>query len=160
MHDQVGRIFENIASPRYFRAWLCVIGLLALLGCGHGGRIPVEGTVTLDGQPLKNGTIQFRPLAGTNGPTAGAQVVDGKFAVPAQGAPFVGKFRVEITAVHLTGQKVQNPMGNGMVDELKQFLPARYNSESQLQAEVAVAGPNHFEFMLTSAPETTAPKTP
>lgn len=160
MHNQIRKVFEIIAPTHSLRGWLCAIGLLVLLGCGHGERVPAEGTVTLDGQPLESGCIQFRPLAGTKGPTAGADVIDGKFIVPTRGASFAGMFRVEITSARLTGRKVPSPMGSGMIDEREQFLPARYNSESQLQAEVTAAGPNHFVFALTSAPETTAPKPP
>lgn len=150
MCDQVAETFTITASPHCLWRWPVAIGLLAMLGCGHGGRVPLEGTVSLDGRPLKDGTIQFRPLAGTNGPTAGAQIVDGKFVIPVQGSPFVGKFSIEITATRLTGRKVPNPIGSGMVDECKQFLPSRYNSESQLQAEVTANGPNHFDFAITS----------
>ena len=134
----------------WLTALLCAVGVPTLWGCGHDGRVPLQGTVTLDGQTLNQGTIQFRPLAGTNGPTAGAQVVAGKFLVPAQGAPFAGKFRVEITSSKLTGRKIPNPMGNGTVDECKQYLPARYNTASELQAEVAASGDNNFDFQLES----------
>jgi hypothetical protein len=158
MHDQVGTIFEITASSRSFWRWFCAIGLLALLGCGHGGRVSVEGTVTLDGRPLKTGTVQFRPLAGTNGPTAGANVVDGKFVVPPQGGPFLGKFRVEITAVGKTGRKVSNLTGTGLTDECVQILPSRYNTASELQADVTANGPNHFDFTLTSDKGSLIPK--
>ena len=162
MCDQARKILDITASPQCLLGWICAIGVLPLLGCGHGGRMSVEGTVTLDDRPLKNGAIQFRPLAGTNGPTAGAEIVDGKFVVPARGGPFAGKFRVEITAVRRSGRKVPNLMGTGMVDEHSQFLPARYNSESQLKAEVTANGPNHFDFGLISengpiAPEKSTP---
>jgi hypothetical protein len=127
-----------------------VIGLSSLLGCGHGGRVSVEGTVTLDGRPLGKGQIQFSPLPGSTGPTAGADVVDGKFAIAPADGPFAGKFRVQISQVGLTGRKVLDPRSNSMVAEYAQILPARYNTESRLEAEVTSGGPNRLEFALTS----------
>ena len=137
-------------SLRRLCGLLCAVVFLSVLGCGHSGRVSVEGTVTLDGQPLENGQIQFSPLPGTAGPTAGADIVDGKFAIPPSGGPFAGNFRVQITKAGLTGKKVFDPRSNSMMDEYAQILPARYNEQSELEAEVAASGPNSFEFTLTS----------
>jgi hypothetical protein len=134
------------------RLLLCAILLTALLGCGHGGRMSVEGTVTLDGQPLQKGSIQFNPLPGSTGPTAGGDIVNGKFAILPSGGPLAGHFQVQIKAVGLTGRKVLDPRSNTMVDEYAQCLPARYNSDSELKAEVVANGPNHFDFAITSEP--------
>jgi hypothetical protein len=41
-------------------AMLCAFGLTSLAGCGIR-RIPVSGTVTLDGQPFTGGFMEFRP---------------------------------------------------------------------------------------------------
>lgn len=58
------------------------LGTLALLvplavGCGKG-KGTVSGTVTLDGQPLPAGTINFLP---SKGPGAGGSIEDGKYSV-------------------------------------------------------------------------------
>jgi hypothetical protein len=50
------------------RAWLswAILGAFALTcvaGCGGVKRIPVSGTVTLDGQPLDGGYLEFTPNA-------------------------------------------------------------------------------------------------
>jgi hypothetical protein len=137
----------NIMNTRFL---LCVVLLSILPGCSHGGRMSLEGTVTLDGQPLEKGSILFRPLSDTKGPTAGADVVGGKFAILSSGGPFAGTFRVDITAAGPTGRKVPNLRGDGMMDEYTQYLPARYNSQSELTATVTEKGPNRFEFALMS----------
>jgi hypothetical protein len=133
---------------------VCAIAVWVLSGCGHGGRMPLEGTVTLDGRPLKEGAIQFNPLPGTPGPTVGGEIVDGKFTILSSGGPFVGKFSVQITSAGLTGRKVLDPFSNKMIDEYAQCLPPRYNSQSQLQAEVTAAGPNRFDFAIASEKNT------
>jgi hypothetical protein len=129
---------------------LCVSVLPALLGCGHGGRMSVEGTVTLDGRPLEKGSVQFCPLPGSTGPTAGGDIVNGKFVILPSGGPFAGKFMVQINSAGLTGRKIRDPRSNAIVDEYAQCLPAKYNSKSELQAEVTAHGPNHFDFALAS----------
>ena len=125
------------------------IGLLLLTGCGQdSNRKSLEGDVTLDGQPLMKGSITLVPMQGTGGPTAGGTIDNGKFSITSKGT-FVGKFRVEITANRKTGQKKQGPFGN-MVDDYEQYIPDRYNQQSELEAEVTEAGSNHFEFPLSS----------
>lgn len=133
-------------------AWaaVCGLGLLLLAGCGGSSdRQALEGTVTFDGVPLAEGSIVFSPLPGTRGPTAGGQVNDGKFSVSPKGGTFVGTFRVEITATRKTGRKVMDPMLGKEVDDITQYIPMRYNRQSELTAEVT-EGSNQFEFALTS----------
>jgi hypothetical protein len=44
-------------------AILCSFGSIALAGCGGTKRVPVAGTVTLDGNPLEDVVITFAPDA-------------------------------------------------------------------------------------------------
>ena len=37
-----------------------------------------------------------------------------------------------------------------VVDVMEQYLPARYNRQSELTVEVTKEGPNRFEFTLNS----------
>jgi hypothetical protein len=62
--------------PRMGAPVLSAIVLWFVSGCGSTA--PVEGSVTLDGQPLGNATVVFRPTGG--GPEAGGLTdADGKF---------------------------------------------------------------------------------
>ena len=61
--------------------WLggCAVVAAATLGCGKGDGVafaPVEGRVTLDGQPLEAGEIRFQPDAsqGNKGPLSAAML--------------------------------------------------------------------------------------
>jgi hypothetical protein len=124
---------------------------LFLLGCDAGnGRIGLEGTVTLDGTPLDEGNIAFRPLPGTKGPTAGGSIKNGKYSVRSDEGLFPGSYRVDITASRKTGKKTKDLLMNMMIDELEQFLPAKYNTKSELTAEVTDRGTNHINFDLHS----------
>ena len=105
--------------------------------------------MALDGQSLPDGDIAFRPVSGTKGPSAGGRIIEGKFSVSPQQGLFVGTFRVEITASRKTGRQEKTLTGQ-MVDQYEQYLPKRYNRQSELTVEVTEDGPNHFEFALTS----------
>lgn len=135
-------------ANRYYASLLAGC-LLLLVGCGGDRRQPLEGTVTLDGKPLDEGAISFVPLPGATGPTAGANIAAGRFSIAADQGTFPGTFRVEITAKRKTGRQVLSDTAGGMVDQYEQFLPARYNRESQLTANVK-EGANRVEFRLTS----------
>jgi hypothetical protein len=131
--------------------WRCVGFVLLLIGCGQqGDRQRLEGTVTLDGAPLAEGQITFLPQSGTKGPTAGGQIAEGYFSIPHEGGTFTGAFLVKITATRKTGKQVMNYALNEMIDEIEQFLPLRYNRQSELTREVTASGPNQFEFALKS----------
>jgi len=145
-------------KKRYF--FLLAIGVcIALGGCNrHGGRQGLGGTVTFDGQPMSAGAIVFYPEPGTRGPTAGGKIVDGEFTVDAEKGTMEGTFRVTITATRKTGKKVFDPTAemldpgstDGMMDEIVQYIPARYNKQSELTADVVDGGENRFEFALSS----------
>jgi hypothetical protein len=127
------------------------IGLLMLSGCSRtAGRQALEGTVTLDGAPLTEGSILFRPQGDTKSPTCGGKISQGRFSIAPKGGAACGTFRVEITAVHSTGRKVTRPQDGKLIDESEQFIPARYNRQSELTATVGDNGSNRFPFVLKS----------
>lgn len=129
--------------------------LLAVCGCGLGDRDPyarhaVKGTVTLDGEPLRTGTIVFHPAE--KGPVvAGTVLQEGEFAISAeQGLP-VGKYKVSITCVTESGplpededERMEHP------PDVFSLVPKRYNSETVLTAEVLDQEINAFDFELQS----------
>jgi hypothetical protein len=137
-------------------------GILAvlMLGCGSGDPlgVGVSGIVTYKGQPIKEGLISFIPLEGTNGPKAGANIDDGKFAIPRRGALVPGKYRVEIRAFEDGGKETakstqqsqmfgrpleQITTDPGAAEQLQKLrmeknniIPARYNDNSELTKEL------------------------
>jgi len=125
--------------------------LLAKTGCDTGnGRLGIEGTVTLDNNPLHDGAVSFLPMNGTSSPTAGGEISNGIFSVKPDKGVMAGSYRVEIIATRKTGKQVMDPLMGTMVDEVIQYVPKKYNHESELTREVTSDGPNEFEFQLTS----------
>jgi hypothetical protein len=103
----------------------------------------VQGTVSVNGQPLSEGAVRFIPVDG-NTPTTGGTIRDGKFRV----AVPVSKQRVEISANVIDREKTPpNPTNDQIV--MKKLVPERYNSQSKLVIDV-VKGLNEPVYKLTN----------
>ena len=135
-------------SPLPFNPMTGLLLFAVILGCGGSdGRLAVEGSVQVDGAPLDQGEIVFLPSGSTKGPLAAGEIVDGNFRIPANKGLVAGSYRVEITADRKTGKKIQaDERSSDMVDQLEQYLPAKYNDSSELTAEIQSGGePLSFE---------------
>jgi hypothetical protein len=138
--------------------------LLALWGCGGGDKLPrqaISGKVTLDGQPLDSALITFTPAgAGDAASTSGAtQVSGGAFSIPRDEGLIPGNYRVSISVTREVAvkpsRKTETDSVTGEVipprtSALMETLPVRYNSQSELKADVTQGGPNDLTFALTS----------
>jgi hypothetical protein len=101
----------------------------------------VRGKVTLDDKPLAEGEVYFL----TPGlPPEILPIQDGAFA----GKLKLGQRRVEIYA-YRPGEV--SPTATIAPEPSKEnYIPARFNANSTLQAEVRESGPNEFEFRVQS----------
>ena len=132
---------------RYGPALVAALAL-ALTGCS---RPAVTGTVTFDGQPVDGGAISFiaEGVAPNQAARAGAPIVGGKYAVPAGKGLTPGTYRVEIIWNKKTGAKVPVVGDEGTTtDATTQVIPARYNSQSTLKAEIK-GGSTTLDYPLT-----------
>jgi hypothetical protein len=125
-----------------------IVGLMAAaLGCTGGNmprRFDVTGTVTLNGQPLPEGSVRFQPT-GTGGRPEGASIRDGRFSLQA----VEGSYHVVISVPRpVEPKRVLKDMGPSFVEA----LPARYNTATTLTADVKPEGPNDFLFELHAGP--------
>ena len=123
---------------------ILVVGVMALgAGCGPTPtpKGSVSCTVTLDGKPLDQGEVSFV----TPGlPPELVAVHDGTF----QGKVTVGSHRVEIRAYRPGKPYFMGP--TKMDPSPENYLPARFNSESTLTADVTAAGPNEYKWEVQS----------
>jgi hypothetical protein len=130
----------------------CGVWCLVLAGCGRRDytgerRYAISGKVLVDGQPIGMGVISFLPQ-GEAGRVAGGPIADGVYDIPEAKGPNAGLHRVEIHWNKLTGRKIPNPMDpSEMIDEMAVGLPEKYNTKSELTAQVS-AGQTKFDFDL------------
>ncbi|MEX2358132.1 MAG: hypothetical protein WEE51_07355, partial [Pirellulaceae bacterium] len=121
-------------------------------GCGgkESGpdRHPVSGTVQHNEAPLETGTIFFVPNQGGGGGSS-FPIENGKFGSTEENGLSVGTYRIEITSAQKTGNSIPGAGPNGMVEEVIQVIPAKYNSATTLDATVGEDDANQFEFTLT-----------
>ncbi len=126
-----------------------VLASLTLAGCGGGETGPkmhtVNGTVTFDGNPVEKGRIQFRSIDG--GKAYSSEIVEGKYSLQAE----AGEVKVEIVA----SRNIPGKFDNSNPDEEPQpvgemYIPAKYNTKSELTATIKEDGENSIPFDLKS----------
>jgi hypothetical protein len=91
--------------------------LVVTSSCGSTER-SVQGTVTVDGQPLETGTIYFRPAEGGGEKGGGGAVNGGQFQLAERLSP--GSYSVQVDGFKKTGRTVNDPQ-RGKVEESVQL---------------------------------------
>lgn len=139
---------------------LAMVLLAGVLGCSTGPSMgTVNGTVTLDGKPLADGTINFIPTAeaaapggaapaAEASPVVGTTIHDGKFTVEVP----LGKMRVEIHANKVVGQhRAYDTADSPLVPIVVEVIPTQYNANSTLTIDVQ-RGSQDVPYDLKSKP--------
>jgi hypothetical protein len=125
---------------------LAVLPLLLAPACSDSSTATLDGTVTLDGEPLAEGSVRFVPTDPSKGGTAGAAIKDGKFSAQVP----VGELRVEISAPKVVGKrKAYDTPDSPTVDVVEERIPDRYNTRSELKVTIK-KGSQKEKFDLTS----------
>jgi hypothetical protein len=136
-------------------AGACLLALVCL-GCGPGGPeiATVEGTVTLDGEPLPNASVVFVPEDGRPaGATTDAQGhYELTFTEGRQGA-IVGKNKVRIS----TARDPSETPGGDPIPAVPETIPMKYNAQTELEFTVEPGQRNVADFDLTSEGDLAAP---
>lgn len=134
---------------------VCVLLLLVLSGCAPSGipegpaPVPVDGTVTLDGQPLAGASVMFGQAA------FGETDANGHYQLSASGGKKgcpPGDYQVVVEKwVMPDGSPYKSGEMSPMDAGAKQEIPAKYTSmeSTELKASVPAAG-GTFNFDLTS----------
>ena len=112
---------------------LVVCLLMVLAGCNHGPATgTVNGEVTLDGQPLTKGHVEFSPIDG-QGQTGGALIADGKFSAEIP----VAKMKVSLHSPKVVGKrKAYDTPESPWEEEVAEALPDRYHLNSDITLDV------------------------
>jgi hypothetical protein len=124
-----------------------LVGLLVVAGgsgCGGWGMptTHLEGRITLDGQPVKEGNVSFIPLQANHGRGTTAIISEGRYS--ARDVP-LGKVRVHFNATKATGRTVI--VSDTSMPEIIDVIPEKYRVGMEI--EVA-AGQVQRDFELDS----------
>ena len=130
--------------------FLLAVAVLALVGLGcssDSDRSNVKGAVSYNGEPVDDGGIGFLPEDGSAAQfRATGEIVDGHYDLDSKRGPVPGKYRVEIYWNKKTGRTITGKSG-ATRDERQQALPAKFNTSTQLKAEIK-PGTNTLDFDL------------
>jgi hypothetical protein len=143
-------------APRRTYTLLALALGLVPIGCSSSKdslpREAVSGDVTLDGQPLPKAAIQFTPTGEMKATSAVAEVDGGKFSISRAEGLVPGTYRVSIS--HAEVIEVKPKKGEGALSKTtrlgKELIPAMYNTQSKLTAEIRPGGAKDLKFELQS----------
>ena len=112
---------------------LLLVVPLGMLGCSDGpSKGTVNGTVTLDGQPLKEGVVNFEAVDGKSG-SSSATIKDGAFTASVPAA----EMKVMFSAPKVIGKKkMYDTPDSPTVDESVELIPAKYNVNTTFKLTV------------------------
>lgn len=136
--------------PQRLKNSLCLSAVVAvslLGGCGESGPekpklYPVSGTVTLDGQPLADGSIVLDPEDGKSIASQGG-IKDGAFKFESPEGPKI----VRISASKETGEKDEY----GSLISVSLVAP-EFNSQSGIKVNIAAGENKDLKFEVKSPP--------
>ena len=141
-----------IGNSVWMRVCAFIICCATLSGCSSedGPQLyTTTGHVTWQGVPLETGRIVF-VQKGSDSRSFSSTIENGDFKIETQGGPM----RVEIRASRPVAGKTNDdnppPPGQAATEEVagEMFIPAKYNSQSELEVKVPVEGDSPV-FQLT-----------
>lgn len=145
MLEQVS--LERLAVIAMASGFLVMVGGCLSAERAMPARVPVEGVVTLDGTPLRQGRIEFKTVS--SGLIDGLAIEAGKYA----GTVGVGDRRVEFSVLRQTAYRGSAMPGVAMPASVpEETLPQHLNQHSRYSVTVSQEGPNEFDFELSSKP--------
>ena len=146
----------QLTNPLQSWRWLAVAaaacGLMILSGSGCSKPVAhVAGSVTVNGEPLPEGTILFVPDVGTEAVSGSSRIKDGQYEIGADKELTAGSYKVEVRALRGTGRilKTEEQLDGDAAEyeEVEQYIPPQYNTSTTLRAELS-AGENKKDFQL------------
>jgi hypothetical protein len=138
-------------SPVRLSRWLAGVGFVAcavvLAGCGSAGpkRYGVSGTVKYKGEPIKNGSITFQSKENGN---SGAAITNGEYTIPATAGLVPGNYTVSISYPDPKAPRPKEGEPPGKTPPAKESLPPKYNTKSELKADIEAIPMNDKNFDL------------
>tara|TARA_R110002095_G_scaffold39808_4_gene36660 strand:- start:4033 stop:4449 length:417 start_codon:yes stop_codon:yes gene_type:complete len=120
-----------------------IFAVILLVGCSQGESsvelIPVSGTVTYQGKPVRDGVIRLAPDKGVQAPVKTTNIINGEYSFTDRSAVAAGTYQVEITAFR-GEEKAPLDVKPGESSGREQFLPAEYNKKTTIEKLMVKSG--------------------
>lgn len=121
---------------------------LGAWGCNRGPTmVAVEGVVTLDSQPIKEGIIRFVPKNSAAGNPGEAIIKDGKYSVSVVATEHAVEIRAPRPIPNAPARAVAGPGAEGVA--MEESVPAKFNDATELKADVSATSNKH-DFALST----------
>jgi len=127
---------------------LLLLTPLLAVGCGTAdelNRQSVTGTVSLAGDPVATGLIEFCPV-GNEGISSGASISKGKYSIPSTKGLPPGDYLIRIFSAG--EEAVASTEMPGEAKLKQELVPATYNTNSQEIRSVSADQKNVFDFAI------------
>jgi hypothetical protein len=121
-----------------------------VVGCGNRMESQVSGIVTLDGETIGPGVVNFSPIDGKSNPAIGTILPDGSYSLKTNRTDglLAGRYRVAVTVFQ---QSPESQAGERSMAPTKLLTPERYNSADTSALEFEVKpGNNTIDIALSS----------
>lgn len=135
--------------------------VLCLHGAGCRGELSpgqeFSGKVTVEGEPLRIGTLTLKPLGKEFGPKISIRIQNGKFHVPAEHGPWPGDFQVMIASIPpdleamLAGASHEEMLQKAR--EPSRVISKEFDANSKIQITIKQGEENRGEFDVKWAPK-------
>ncbi|HEY1191164.1 MAG TPA: hypothetical protein VGE74_26250 [Gemmata sp.] len=137
-------------APNRMTILVTALALPLVAGCSK--QAFVEGSVTFNGRPVREGSISFEAPDGAT-PTFGGTIKDGAYRVEVP-AGATGPRVVRVVASRQTGRKVPAgpPLPPGTVLDEIERAPPRYNDRSTLTADLRPGAVTRYDVEILSDP--------
>ena len=123
--------------------FICIaMAFLFMSGCGDNSKCTMTGSITLDGNPVKNGNISFYPQGLETTRKVATVVENGKFQIETNEGLIPGKYKAEVHWTKGTGKKIPSADPGIMMEQMIQ-------GKESLEIEVNI-GANKQDFKLKS----------
>lgn|GEM_PF-4996053 len=122
-------------------------------GCGAGSELPyyvITGQASFETVPIESGDILFWPKH-NDLPAVGGRIANGKFSVSAP----AGDYIVKITASRPVPGKTTTGATGETIPLMEGFIPAQFNSKSELETTVVPGTNPPLDYQLKSSDSAT-----
>ncbi|MDR2170406.1 MAG: hypothetical protein LBP59_09725 [Planctomycetaceae bacterium] len=127
--------------------------LFAFAGCSSSNpqnRQAIEGEVTINGNPVASGNIEFEPSGDQKERTqSGALITKGRYSIPAPKGLVGGDYKVRISVMEeVPGSRVENPDPMKSTVEYRNIAPPEFSDKTTQKITVEAGKKNKFDFKM------------